>query len=181
MNPFNSNDPIKFVPPQTPKTPTKAPLRCSNICPIVVTMIMVMTMMTTMIILTGLWHTEQTFDEMPELALGEVPSEKFLIVHCAPWFLVSIWRSRQRALQRLNCSVVGQSSADSLNPLNNLPCLMYRSATVRSWIESCYRWAIGGNGFYAYCDARHRILSTLFIRCLQFKMEINSPSLLCKK
>ena len=60
MIPFNSNDPIKFVPPQTPKTPcTKAPLKRSNICLNVVTMIMVMAMMTAMIVLTRLEHIAQ--------------------------------------------------------------------------------------------------------------------------
>ena len=93
MNPFNSNYPIKFVPPQTPKTPsTKAPQTLQHLsqrrdndyghgdddrddrsnkagthCP--------------------------TCDKMSELFLPRLlrheEGEKFLIVHCAHWFLVA--------------------------------------------------------------------------------------------
>ena len=105
MNPFNSNDPIKFVPPQTPKTPTKAPLKCSNICLRVVTMIMVMAMMK---ILTRIGHF------FPALVFkrGKI-SHRTL---CCLGFYCPFEGADRDPLQRLNCSVVGLNPADSLNP-----------------------------------------------------------------
>ena len=58
---------------------------------------------------------------MSGLVLKPCCAEKNFSSHIVHWFLVSIWRSRQRALQRLNCSVVDLNPADSLNP--HLPAL----------------------------------------------------------
>ena len=74
---------------------------------------MVMAMMTTMILLTRIGHKCQDFFL---LVLKPCCAEKNFSSHIVHWFLVSIWRSRQRALQRLNCSVVDLNPADSLNP-----------------------------------------------------------------